>query len=198
MAFKFLYSSTYLTANTIDTQHSIRHGLPASTVSPTTTKFLATSTTNMSLSLVKDAQFTRLFGAAVSSPRPVPTPSFALFAIRDSMTIFASFNLPSIIAPSLPVGEMWEKTVMSKMSTAQFLAPAVVQIASTPLHLLGLDLYNRPSGESKVAWQSRASKIWKDWAKSTGMRMARIVPAFGIGGVINASVRGRLMKTLES
>ena len=65
---------------------------------------------------------------------------------------------------------------MSKMSAAQFLAPAAVQVASTPLHLLGLDLYNRPNGKGEVSVKSRVTKVVKDWAPSCAFRIARIVP----------------------
>jgi hypothetical protein len=97
-----LYFGTYFTANSIDTA--------SATVKPTqglqeqtsgTSKFLATSTTNLALCLYKDNQFTRLFAAPGSSPRPVPMPTFALFTVRDCLTIFASFNLPPLLAPKV-------------------------------------------------------------------------------------------------
>lgn len=89
---------------------------------------------------------------------------------------------------------------MSKMSAAQFLAPAAVQVVSTPLHLLGLDLYNRPNdgkGGGSVSVAGRVTKVVKDWAPSCAFRIARIVPAFGVGGVVNMNVRGRLLRGLE-
>lgn len=83
---------------------------------------------------------------------------------------------------------------ISTASAAQFVAPAAVQLISTPLHLLGLDLYNR---DGAVGWKERASKVRMDWIKSSFARMARIVPAFGVGGVVNTGVRRSLMKRLE-
>lgn len=120
--------------------------------------------------------------------RPVPRASFAFFALRDSMTVFASFNLPPLIAPLLPLSEALEKQ-MSRASAAQFLAPAGIQLLSTPLHLWGLDLYNRPS----VHWRARVGRIGRDWFGSSLARMGRIVPAFGVGGVINGNVRKSMM-----
>lgn len=111
------------------------------------------------------------------------------------MTIFASFNLPPIIAPLLPLSKSVEEKV-SRASAAQFLAPAALQVFSTPLHLLGLDIYNRPTGEG-VHWKSRAQKVWKDWGKSVVARVCRIVPAFGVGGVVNMRARKGLMGELE-
>ena len=80
---------------------------------------------------------------------------------------------------------------VSRAAAAQFLAPAGIQLFSTPLHLLGLDLYNRSGGG--VGWRGRLRKVGRDWVGSSFARMARIVPAFGVGGVVNGSVRRRMM-----
>ncbi|KAI9891272.1 MAG: hypothetical protein M1814_002962 [Vezdaea aestivalis] len=190
-----LYSSTYITANVSDTIHSSMRALPSSASTPTTSKFLATSATNMSLSLYKDSAFTKLFGPpqTLSLPARVPLPTYLLFGTRDALTIFASFIAPPLLAPHLPPG--WEdKLSMSRTSVAQFVVPAGIQLFSTPLHLLGLDLYNRAG---RVGTAGRMSRVARDWAKSTGMRIARIVPAFGIGGVVNTRMRRGLMGSLE-
>lgn len=81
---------------------------------------------------------------------------------------------------------------MTRTNAAQFLAPAGMQLFSTPLHLLGLDLYNRP-GRTGIGWKDRMQRIGRDWMGSSAARMARIIPAFGIGGVVNTKVRARLM-----
>jgi len=186
-----LYGGTYLTANLVDTTQSTLVNKPASSTSAGAVKFLATSSANLSLCLYKDSQFTRLYGTV--SARPIPTASYALFAIRDCMTVFASFNLPPLLAPSIPLSEAAEKYV-SRTSAAQFLAPASIQLLSTPLHLLGLDLYNRNGG---TPWAERFRKVRVDWLMSSFARMARIVPAFGVGGVVNTRVRQTFMHKLE-
>jgi len=193
-----LYFGTYFTANSIDTA--------SATVKPTqglqeqtsgTSKFLATSTTNLALCLYKDNQFTRLFAAPGSSPRPVPLPTFALFTVRDCLTIFASFNLPPLLAPKVDERMGTEvKKYVGALSVAQFVTPAAVQLVSTPLHLLGLDLYNRP--DARVGGvDGRAGRVLRDWAKSAAARICRIVPAFGVGGVVNTKVRKNMMGRLE-
>ncbi|KAF2805641.1 uncharacterized protein BDZ99DRAFT_466596 [Mytilinidion resinicola] len=189
-----LYFGTYMAANSIDSAFSTIRAQSASTVTAGLPKFAATSTTNLSLCLYKDSRFTQMFGAANAAPRPVPTATFALFALRDSLTIFASFNLPALVAPHLSqrMGESLQRYI-SSASAAQIMTPAALQVVSTPLHLLGLDLYNRERAE----WRERAVKVTKDWAKSSLARMGRIVPAFGIGGVVNTRVRSGLMKRLE-
>ena len=186
-----LYTGTYLTANTLDTVKSTVNNNPASATSSGLAKFAATSTANLSLCLYKDSQFTKMFGTV--SARPIPPISYALFAARDSLTIFASFNLPALIAPSLPLSEAVERHI-SRASTAQFLAPAGIQLISTPLHLLGLDFYNRNGGTSMA---DRLGKVRVDWVKSSLARMCRIIPAFGFGGVVNNGMRRKFMRQLE-
>lgn len=88
------------------------------------------------------------------------------------------------------------QTYVSGASVAQFVTPAAVQIFSTPLHLLGLDLYNRP-GVAMGGAEGRVGRVVRDWAKSAAARICRIVPAFGVGGVVNMKVRKGLMGRLE-
>ncbi|SMR54493.1 unnamed protein product [Zymoseptoria tritici ST99CH_3D1] len=186
-----VYGGTYLSANVLDTFKSTTKNRSASTTTSGVSKFAATSVANVSLTMVKDSQFTKMFG--VVSSRPVPPVTYALFAVRDAMTIFASFNLPPLIAPRLPLSEAAEK-YMSRTSAAQFLAPAAIQLISTPFHLYGLDIYNR-NGDTTI--RERLQKVRLDWLKSSLARMCRIVPAFGFGGVVNNSLRKRFQKQLE-
>lgn len=85
---------------------------------------------------------------------------------------------------------------MSSASAAQFVTPAAVQLVSTPLHLLGLDVYNRP-GVGFGGADGRAARVLRDWGISAMARICRIVPAFGVGGVVNMKVRKGLMGDLE-
>ncbi len=187
-----LYTGTYLAANTLDTFKSTTNNKAAPSTTSGATKFAATSAANLSLCLYKDSQFTKMFGTV--SARPVPSVTYALFAARDCLTIFASFNLPPILAPKMPLSESAEKYI-SRASTAQFLAPAAIQLISTPFHLLGLDVYNRNGG---TPFSDRLRKVRVDWLKSSIARMCRIVPAFGLGGVVNNGLRVKLMKGLEA
>lgn len=93
---------------------------------------------------------------------------------------------------------------MSSASAAQFVIPAAVQVISTPLHLLGLDLYNRPGvsmlggRDAGMGEEGRLRKVFGNWGVSAVARMGRIVPAFGVGGVVNGKVRGWGMGKLEA
>ncbi|KZF25483.1 hypothetical protein L228DRAFT_244330 [Xylona heveae TC161] len=198
-----VYFGTYLTANSVDTATSVSNGSAASATSSGMPKFLATTVANMGICLYKDSRFAQMFGSSGGggAARPVPPASIALFAIRDCLTIFASFNLPPKLAPLLPMTDEVEK-VMSRATAAQFITPAACQLVSTPIHLLGLDLFNRPNGAGglgakALSWSQRWSKIRQDWLTSSIARMCRIVPAFGVGGVVNADLRRKLMARVE-
>eukprot|EP00898_Chlorokybus_atmophyticus_P000191 jgi/Chlat1/1172/Chrsp113S01638 len=169
-----LYTATYMAANSVDTFCRRRK------VEPTLPKFLATTGVNMPFCIAKDRAFARLFG--VIAAKPLPLPSYGLFAVRDSMTIAASFSAPQHVS-----GWLQQKGVKQQHSDviAQLLCPAIVQVVSTPLHLLGLDLYN--NGQSSAA--ARSVFIQREYTKSVLARVARIGPAFGIGGVVNKRLR---------
>jgi hypothetical protein len=194
-----LYGGTYLTANTLDTATSTVQGQKASHVTAGTSKFAASSAANVGFCIYKDQVYVRMFGPPGAVPRPVPTVSYALFALRDCLTIFASFNVPPLLAPRIEEQLTTEwKRHLSGVTCAQFLAPAAVQLASTPLHLLGLDLYNRPQGVAGTpGLRGRWDLIRKNWLPSAMARICRIVPAFGVGGVVNTKVRKGLMSKLE-
>lgn len=180
-----LYSCTYLTANVIDTISSTVQDQPATTTTSGLTKFGSVSLVNLSLALYKDSQFTRMFG--IISPRPLPPASYALLALRDSLTIFASFNLTPKLAPVLPESV---EAHFSRLSIAQFTAPALIQILNTPLHLLGLNLYNH---NCPTPIRDRLRKVRLDWPATSLARMCRVLPAFGVGGVVNNKMRAKMM-----
>ncbi|OAQ68849.1 hypothetical protein VFPPC_13740 [Pochonia chlamydosporia 170] len=194
-----LYGGTYLTANALDTATSTITNRSPTTVSSGAGKFVASSAANVGLCMYKDRSFVRMFGPVGSGPRPVPLPSYALFTLRDCLTIFASFNIPPLLAPYIDsrVSAAFKKQI-SGQTAAQFLAPAAVQLFSTPLHLLGLDLYNRPSQpHASISWRDRFELVRSNWLISSAARVCRIVPAFGVGGVVNFKVRRNLMARLE-
>ncbi|KAI0433613.1 hypothetical protein F5Y09DRAFT_52445 [Xylaria sp. FL1042] len=192
-----LYGGTYLTANTLDTASATVRGKPAHYVSSGTDKFVASSAANVGLCIYKDQVYVKLFGPG-GPPRPVPLPTYALFGLRDCITIFASFNVPPLLGPvvSERLGAEMRRRVSGE-TIAQFAAPAAVQLFSTPIHLLGLDVYNRPGGVGGVSWADRWTLIRKNWLISCAARVCRIVPAFGLGGTVNMKVRRSMMEKLS-
>ena len=169
-----VYTGTYAVANCVDAIFE-RSDLDSSRA-----KLIASSGTNITLINLKDIAYARMFGQG--APRPFPKISMGLFALRDGFTITASFSsLPSILSEQIfkPLG------FPSPDTLGMLAAPMSVQVLTTPLHLLGLDLYNRDRASS----QDRMSFIRKEYLATAIFRMARALPAFGIGGVVNKQLR---------
>lgn len=187
-----LYGGTYLVANTTDTISSHKNDLPASTTTSSTTKFCAVTGINLGLSLYKDNCFAQTFGPVSSGAlRPLPPISFIPLVIRDGITLFFTFNMPALISDRLPEGIEQQ---ISRLTLAQLACPAASQFIATPLHLLGLDLYNRPK---KLPMRERLSAIRSMWLSSSFARACRIIPAYGLGGVLNNDARAYLMRQFE-
>ena len=99
------------------------------------------------------------------------------------MTVFASFILPDIASKYLAQNKITK--IDSAYYFTQLLCPVSIQLISTPLHLYGLDLYNRQN----ISFRDRLSFIKKEYVKTAIARMSRILPAFGIGGIINKRIK---------
>ncbi|DAZ95756.1 TPA: hypothetical protein N0F65_006404, partial [Lagenidium giganteum] len=172
-----LYAATYVTANGIQTYHEWNE------TDGHAVKLAGTTLVNMTAVIAKDRAFARMFG--VIKPAPFPLASMGLFAVRDSLTVASCFHAPGIVAKHLENLGVSERT---SMTVAQIATPVSVQLLSTPLHLLGLDLYNHRVAD----WQTRLQFIRREYVKSSLMRVARVGPAFGIGGIGNNSCRAHL------
>ncbi|CAM9811544.1 unnamed protein product [Ascophyllum nodosum] len=170
-----VYASTYTAANAVVTsceRRQVDNRLP---------KFIGTSVVNIATCISKDREFTRMFGA--TKPKSVPVPLYLLFMVRDGITIGASFNMPTPMSKYLQ-----ERAGLSDKTAdivSQLACPAGIQFFSTPLHLLGLDLYNKPKNSAYARGKFLASA----YIPSVAMRICRIGPAFGIGGVGNTAFR---------
>ena len=64
---------------------------------------------------------------------------------------------------------------------------------ATPLHLLGLDLVGRPGRAAGSSMLERAERIRRDWISASSVRAVRILPAFGVGVVVNTELREWLL-----
>jgi hypothetical protein len=67
----------------------------------------------------------------------------------------------------------------------QIFTPVLSQVVATPIHLLGLDLYTSPESDNAV----RIRRMKESLMPMTAMRCARIIPAFGVGMVMNTRLR---------
>lgn len=213
-----VYFGTYTTANCIDTlqeNHQHHHssqdnsepGSPiGGTVSPTTIKLLGVSAISTALTVYKDSCLTQMFGAVAvaAKPRPVPPISYVLFTLRDVLTIYGCFVCPPILAArleTLPAGVKDQFRFLdqpeARARVSQLMLPVMVQLVSTPIHLLALDLYNRPASERRALdVADRVARVGRDLPAAVPTRMLRILPAFGVGGVLNTEIRAGLRKRL--
>ncbi|GAB9465544.1 hypothetical protein Gpo141_00002950 [Globisporangium polare] len=179
-----LYTATYASANAIDTVCEFTES------DNQVPKFLGTTAVNMSLCIAKDRAFAQMFG--VMAPSAFPIAAMGLFAVRDSLTVAASFNAPKAVAKKLERDAGVEPS--RAKTAAQLLCPALVQFVSTPLHLLGLDLYNNKGASAA----QHVRFVQREYVKSAIARIGRIGPAFGIGGVGNAYCRENLRAAFNS
>ncbi|KAJ5373795.1 hypothetical protein N7517_005801 [Penicillium concentricum] len=122
----------------------------------------------------------------------IPVATYSAFLVRDALTIFGSFSLPAMVSTSIPDSIASQEYL--KILIAQLAIPASIQLISTPIHLLGLDLYNRPQ---VMPTKDRISRVSRDWIGASLLRMCRIIPAFGIGGFVNTEGRLYLHDQLD-
>jgi hypothetical protein len=169
--------------------------------------FLSTCAVNVPLGVWKDVRYVQLFGrpsnsatistiplvakaAASTVQQPlqqnaqVPRIVGATFLFRDAITIFGSINLPPMLFPFL--SDSYFVSPAIKMATLQLSVPVLSQIVATPVHPLALDLYNNPQ---KSGSSPRMAKMKSKLAPTTAMRCGRIIPAFGVGLVVNTGLR---------
>ncbi|KAJ5747996.1 uncharacterized protein N7511_009692 [Penicillium nucicola] len=123
----------------------------------------------------------------------IPLATYSAFLLRDGLTIFGSFSLPAMVSASIPDSVASQEYL--KILIAQLAIPASIQLISTPIHLLGLDLYNRPQ---VMPTKERVSRVSRDWIGASLLRMCRIIPAFGIGGFVNTEGRLYLHEKAEA
>ncbi len=124
----------------------------------------------MGAGIAKDRAYARMFGTV--APRGLPAMSYLCFFSRDVVTMGASFNIPE------PLAEEMARRGVPKATAdvaAQLFCPVVMQFVTTPMHLFGLDCYNRP-GQTV---QQRVDLIAANYRKTVAARIARILPAFG-------------------
>jgi hypothetical protein len=192
-----VYFGTYTTANALDSLHDSLQRNADAPVSPATVKLVGVSAVSTSLTVYKDSRFTQIFGAAVR-PQPVPPISYLLFTFRDVLTIYGCFVLPPTLAERLDHLPAHFKTVLplstpeTRARVSQLLLPVMVQFISTPIHLLALDLYNRQ--QRGLGASQRLARVFRDLPSAVPTRMLRILPAFGVGGVLNTEVRGAMLR----
>jgi hypothetical protein len=178
-----VYAATYVASNCMD-RYSRTKGLDtASTV------LVATSATNIGMSVLKDRAFSRMYGT--TAPRPIPFTSLACYATRDFITVSASFTFVAPVARELE--SMFGIQKSTALLLSQLTCPLVAQLVNTPIFLYGMDLYNKPVATTDQRVDFIKAQYWKTWLS----RIARIGPAFSIGGVVNRFLRSTLTSPIQ-
>ena len=172
-----VYFATYATANLTElTCRSMNIDYKLPTVG-------LTSLVNVIAIAYKDREYAKLFERSAVT---FPVRSYALFALRDALTITSSFVIKKDVIKYLDQRLPWIPHNTNDL-IASFLIPAMAQFLSTPIHILSLDLYSRPH----ATWTERLLLMKQTYRTVCGGRILRIIPAFGIGGFINDMIRPR-------
>lgn len=158
--------------------------------------FLGTTLVNTTSSMFKDRAYASMFGASGASNMPMIT--YGLWASRDFMVIGSSFLLPDIMSKKILESDVIEIEPSRAKQISQIVCPIATQLVATPIQLLGLDFYNRPLSHINVgqaAWD-RTIFVARGYASVLSARIARIAPAYGIGGVFNTQYRDMWRESL--
>ncbi|KAI0533136.1 hypothetical protein GGR58DRAFT_517166 [Xylaria digitata] len=199
-----LYAATYTVASCSATLGKKYYAAVASTAT-----FLATTTINVPLGIWKDVRFAQIFShdrivgtishiatharttassksmiasspasfVITPSPRRMPKAVAGVFLARDAMTLFGSITLAPKAATYIP--DSLTSNMHAKAAVSQLTMPVLTQLVATPVHLLGLDLYQRR--QRSITVSNRLAYIAPELGGATFARCLRILPAFGFG-----------------
>lgn len=177
-----VYSLTYGANNLVDVMGE-RYDLGSTTQN--TMKLVGATGAYTSSSILKDVAFAKMFSKAAETAaevkRAVPLTTYGTFLFRDVLIIGAGFILPAMVAGGLKSNGM-EPPSADKV--AQLATPCGMQVLITPIHLLGLNLYNTPVATTS----ERMRAVAKNCPEATGVRMLRFFWAYGVGGLVNKSL----------
>lgn len=153
-------------------------------------KVVATLLVNVPLGIWKDVRFAQIFGGTTrtgaTSRSPLgaartPSRAMAAFLLRDSLTIFGGFCLPSLLARAF-ADQHHSLSISSQIILAQLIAPPLLQIVATPIHLRAVGLC---AGTGKKPPPLTARSV----LPATMARCLRVIPAYGVGCLANAELR---------
>lgn len=178
-----LYAGTYTANNVCCTVES-----RTETSSPQT-KTAVIFACNTTLSLWKDSSFARLFGVRSAS---VPAAAYASWGVRDVTGMAVIFTAPPLVAPYL--SQLSNSSSRTAEIAAQLCLPMAIQPIIAPFHLVGYDIFNRPTS----SFAHRIEAIRQQYAGVVLMRWIRGFPPYCLGAVANKSIRASLHDNLNS
>ena len=165
-----VYGATYVAKNAavITSEHG--------GVDPKWPMFFATIVVNGGLGIMKDKYLAKMFGTGVGGGS-FPMASYASFLTRDAILIGVSFVGAPLIAPT--VQEFTGLSPVGADIVTQISVPACAQLLATPVHLVGLDFYNRP----EVGGRERVVDAIRNSRGPIAIRMFRQGYVFGFGSL---------------
>eukprot|EP00814_Leptocylindrus_danicus_P014054 CAMPEP_0116045522 /NCGR_PEP_ID=MMETSP0321-20121206/27666_1 /TAXON_ID=163516 /ORGANISM="Leptocylindrus danicus var. danicus, Strain B650" /LENGTH=373 /DNA_ID=CAMNT_0003526867 /DNA_START=11 /DNA_END=1132 /DNA_ORIENTATION=+ len=183
-----VYAATYTTANCIKTVCEHESNSVSSKDQAKAGLFVGTTAVNSGTTLLKDRAYATMFGTSGAAVK-VPMVTYGLWGMRDCMVIGSSFVLPDLVGSALHERNNMEKAQADRI--AQFFCPVATQFLAGPVQLLGLDFYNRPLHDLSTyeATLERLRLLKTNFMSIVGARIARIAPAYGIGGIGNTYFR---------
>jgi len=135
---------------------------------------------NTTLCIMKDQAFAKLYGTKAAAK--VPLGSYGAWLGRDIISMAFIFTLPPIVGKHIAEYTGNEK---NGYYVSQFCLPLLMQTFTTPIHLLGYDIYNNPSNTVS----QRIAFMGKDYFSNVGVRMIRMCPPWSIGTIGNTTLR---------
>ena len=197
-----VYGVTYSTANSLKTivehqEHDrktreSRQGISQDSSSSSNAGkmavFTGTTIVNSAVSLLKDKAYAKMFGTS-GAASTVPMVTYGLWMTRDLMVVGSSFILPEVVGKKLQ--DEYNLNKDDALQISQLTVPIATQLFAAPVQLLGLDFYNRPlssMGYAEAAVE-RTRFLANGFWSVVGARVARIFPAYSIGGVFNTKLR---------
>lgn len=207
------YGLTYIGSN-LSKSYCESHGMPAEA---NWAAGIVSGVINTFLTIWKDSIILRALPPVnpndlSSAKKPVPWMTRALFCGRDTLTCVAAFTLAPMIAVwlsgftyhqrriphanglVLPENEGKVKLPLSPVDTAQIVTPALLQFLTTLMHITAIR-YRQTYPH--FSWTDLSESLKSTYLSSTLLRMCRIVPAFGIGGIMNREMRSALLDRAE-
>lgn len=174
-----VYALTYSVNNLTETYCEIRK------LNNFFPKLILVSSVNLIISLFKDAAFARFFG--VKLPTKVPLRSYLCWITRDVVAITNAFIVPERIVKMINhhYSKHNKQAKYNVEHSVQMSIPLVNILMTTPVNLLGLDIYN--FNQSKVI--NRAKRVFTNYPKVIPLTLCRMTSAYGIGGVSNLKLK---------
>jgi hypothetical protein len=179
-AVAIVYASTYTFAN-LARSYCDSHGWHPDSVGYATA--VASAVANIGLTVWKDGVILKVFP---QKQLPIPILTMVAFAVRDMITVLAAFQFAPKFADYLSARYTAKELPLSAGDCGQVVVPAALQVVTTIIHIVGIR-YQATQG--KMTLKDASLALQKDYVKSVLLRVCRIVPAFGIGGIGNRNMR---------